>query len=75
MKLFDRLLRRSSACCHNNSTPAFSEIGHNAVRRYYWFCSRCGKKIFVNERVGETDGPPYASTATARAIFRDPTAH
>lgn len=49
MNLFKRLLKISPACIHDQSVPAQSEIGHNAVRRYYWICNKCGAKIYIED--------------------------
>src|SRR5271165_2868546 len=53
MKLFDRLWRSAPTCTHSNSTAVRSEIGHNAIRRYYWFCGRCGEKVYVQDWKGK----------------------
>jgi phage terminase large subunit GpA-like protein len=56
MKLFDRLWKSAPTCAHDNSTAVCSEIGHNAVRRYYWFCDRCGEKVYIQNWKGNVDG-------------------
>ena len=56
MKLFDHLLRHSPTCAHNNSSAYHSEIGHDAIRRYYWFCSRCGEKVYIQYSKGNVEG-------------------
>ena len=56
MKLFDRLWRNTPTRTHSSSTAVRSEIGHNAIRRYYWFCGRCGEKVYVQDWKGNADG-------------------
>ena len=68
MKLFDRLWRNTPTCNHGNSTAVRSEIGHNTVRRYYWFCGRCGEKVYIQDWKGNADGVPEAPCD--RAITR-----
>ena len=65
MKLFGRLWRNTPTCNHGNSTAVRSEIGHNAVRRYYWFCGRCGEKVYVQDWKGNADGVPGAPSHRA----------
>ena len=60
MKLFDHLWGGSPMCAHNNSTAFRSEIGHDAIRRYYWICARCGEKVYVQDWKGNVDGVPGA---------------
>jgi|GEM_PF-6868086 len=55
MRLFDHLWRHAPTCTHTNSTAVRSEIGHNAIRRYYWFCSRCGEKVYIQDWKGNAD--------------------
>ena len=62
MKLFDRLWRSAPPCTHNNLPSVGSEIGHNATRRYYWFCSRCGEKVYIQDREGRADSVSGAQT-------------
>jgi ribosomal protein S27AE len=61
MKLFYRLWRKNTPnCTHSSSTAVRSEIGHNAVRRYHWFCGRCGEKVYVQDWKGNAEGVPGA---------------
>ena len=55
MHLFDRLWNNAPACIHHQSTPDRSEIGHNALRRYYWVCSNCGAKVYIEDWKGNTE--------------------
>jgi hypothetical protein len=48
MKLFRCLRGRAPKCTHDNSSAVWSEIGHDAVRRYYWICRRCGDRVYVD---------------------------
>ena len=68
MNLFDRLWRNTPICTHNNSSAVSSEIGHTAVRRYYWFCGRCGEKVYIQDWKINADGIPGAPSH--RAITR-----
>jgi phage terminase large subunit GpA-like protein len=68
MKLFDRLWRSAPTCTHSKSTAVRSEIGHNTVRRYYWFCGRCGEKVYIQDWKGNAHGVPGAPSH--RAITR-----
>jgi len=52
MNLFHRLFCCAPPCCHKQSAQPQSEIGHNAVRRYYWICSGCGAKVYVEDWKG-----------------------
>ena len=51
MRIFDHLWKSTTKCIHNDSTAVRSELGHDAVRRYYWICSKCGEKVYT--RIGE----------------------
>ena len=51
MNLFKRRPKIALACIHDHSIYAQSEIGHDAVRRYYWICSKCGEKVYT--RIGQ----------------------
>ena len=68
MKLFDHLWRRAATCTHNTSTVVRSEIGHNAIRRYYWLCGRCGEKVYIQYSEGNAEGnkgaPGHRAVAT-----------
>jgi len=55
MKLFNRLWKSAPTCTHNNSTAVRSEIGHDAGRRYYWTCSKCGAKVYIEDRKGNAE--------------------
>jgi len=52
MDLFHRLYRCAHPCCHKQSAQPLSEIKHNAIRRYYWVCSRCGAKVYIEDWKG-----------------------
>jgi hypothetical protein len=56
MRLFDHLWGHAPTCTHNDSAALRSEIGHDANRRYYWFCGRCGNKVYVQSWNGHADG-------------------
>lgn len=49
MKLFDRLWKSAATCTYDNSAAVRSEIGHDAVRRYYWVRSKCGEKVYIRD--------------------------
>jgi ribosomal protein S27AE len=68
MKLFDRLWRSAPTCAHNNSTAVHSEIGHDAVRRYYWFCGKCGERVYINDWQRNAD--IHVSSPGRRAIIK-----
>ena len=51
VELLSRLWKSPPKCIHNNTTAVRSEIGHDAVRRYYWICSKCGEKVYT--RIGQ----------------------
>ena len=70
MKLFDRLRRNPRTCTHSKSTAVRSEIGANTVRRYYWFCGRCGEKVYIQDWKGNAEDVPGAPSH--RAITRLP---
>ena len=46
-KLFSRLWKSPPKCIHNKTTAIRSELGHDAVRRYYWVCSKCGERVYT----------------------------
>lgn len=55
MHLFDRPWKNATACINHQSSPVRSEIGHNALRRYYWVCSSCGAKVYIEDWKGNTE--------------------
>ena len=66
-RLFFRLWKSPPKCIHNNTTAVRSEIGHDAVRLYYWICSKCGEKAYT--RIGQetpTVFPEHAGAELSR---------
>jgi len=46
-KLFSYLWKSPPECIHNKTAAIRSELGHDAVRRYYWVCSKCGERVYT----------------------------
>ena len=74
MKLLAYLWRNAPTCNHDSETAVRSEIGHNGVRSYYWFCGRCGKKVYVQDWHGHADGDSRAASHRAVSELHNATA-
>ena len=59
-RLFSRLWKGPPEGIYNNTTAVRSELGHDAVLRYYWGPQQMPRKSVHQDWTGNTEGVPGA---------------